>query len=728
MTAPTDHPVADSVPPDSDLRFIRTLFLNGPNIWTYRPVLEVWVDIGELEDWPSNRIHGFNERLTSWLPSLIEHHCSIGARGGFLKRLHDGTWPAHILEHVTLELQALAGMPAGFGRAREMDTRGVYKVVVRAWHETVARRAIELARELVLAAMKNLPFDVAATVAELTDLAESTLLGPSTSSIVDAADNRNIPHIRLNEGNLVQLGYGRAQRRIWTAESDQTSAIAETISRDKALTKQLLSQCGIPVPQGILVHSASEAWEAACEIGLPVVVKPLSGNHGRAVFINLDHQSEIETAWQVASEEDEEVIVERHIHGQEHRLLVVGNRMVAAARGEIASISGDGIHSIRELIALQINTDPRRGETENHPLNLVGVDSACRLELERQGYTADDIPESGKKIVVQRIGNVAFDVTDLVHPETAAIVCLAARVVGLDIAGIDLVVEDISQPLAPQQGAIVEVNAGPGLLMHLKPAQGSPRPVGTAIIEHLFPQDSTGRIPLITVCGNNGRTEVTRLVAYLAQLQHKHVGLACRHGLFIDQRQIETGDRANWQGTHKLLLNPAITVAVTEQRAVELVHNGLAYDRCLVSVITGIDREFDFTPYAMHNDQKRFMIYRTFIDVVLPEGSAVLNADDPGLHDMISLCDGKVYLYSENAGLPILAEHLQNNGHVVTILDGQVVLRHTSLSIELMPASQLPVHAMDRPQILAAIAAAHALNLAPDVISAGLMAYSLNQG
>lgn len=728
MTAPTDQPVADSVPLDSDLHFIRTLFLNGPNIWTYRPVLEVWVDIGVLEDWPSNRITGFSERLTRWLPSLVEHHCSVGERGGFLKRLRDGTWPAHILEHVTLELQVLAGMPAGFGRAREMDQRGVYKVVVRAWHETVARRAIELARELVLAAMKNQSYDVSKAVEELTDLAESLLLGPSTASIVEAADNRNIPHIRLNQGNLVQLGYGRAQRRIWTAESDQTSAIAETISRDKALTKQLLEQCGIPVPHGILVHSASEAWDAAQEIGLPVVVKPLSGNHGRAVFINLDRQSEIETAWQVASEEDEDVIVERHIHGQEHRLLVVGNRMVAAASGEMASIAGDGIHTVRQLIDLQINTDPRRGQTENHPLNRVSIDSACRLELERQGYEADDIPESGKKVIVQRIGNVAFDVTDRVHPETAAIVCLAARVIGLDIAGIDLVVEDISQPLDAQRGAIVEVNAGPGLLMHLKPAEGTPRPVGTAIVEHLFPQTSSGRIPLITVCGNNGRTAVTRLVAYLAQLQHQHVGLACRHGLFIDQRQIETGDQANWQGTYKLLVNPAITVAVTEQRAIELVNHGLAYDRCQVSVVTGIDREFDFSEYALHNDVKRFMIYRTFVDVVLPEGSAVLNADDKGLHDMISLCDGKVYLYSEHADLPILTEHLQNNGHVVTIADGQVVLRHTSLSIELMPASQLPVHAMDRSQILAAIAAAHALNLAPDVISAGLMAYSLNQG
>ncbi len=727
MTAP-DQNMTPSVPIDSDLRFIRILYLNGPNIWTYRPVLEVWVDIGSLEDWPSNRIIGFAERLTTWLPSLIEHHCSIGQRGGFVQRLRDGTWPAHILEHVTLELQALAGMPTGFGRAREMDERGVYKVVVRAWHETVTRRAIELGRELVLSAMKNQPFDVAAAVAELAELADSCLLGPSTNAIVDAADDRDIPHIRLNNGNLVQLGYGRAQRRIWTAESDQTSAIAETVSRDKALTKKLLSQCGIPVPEGIVVHSAQQAWEAACDIGLPVVVKPLSGNHGRAVFINLDQQTEIETAWRIASEEDEDVIIERHIHGQEHRLLVVGNRMVAAARGEIASVTGDGVHSIEQLIEQQINTDPRRGETENHPLNYVRVDSACRLELERQGFQPDNVPETGKKIIVQRIGNVAFDVTDQVHPETAAIVCLAARVVGLDIAGIDLVVEDIGQSIIAQQGAIVEVNAGPGLLMHLKPAHGTPRPVGPAIIEHLFPQNSSGRIPLVAVAGTKDRTAIAQLVAYLLQLQQKQVGLACRHGLFIDQRRTESGNHANWQGTHKLLLNPAITAVVAEQHPEDILEHGLAFDRCSVSIITGIDRQHDLSRYAMHNDNKRFMLYRTWIDVVLPDGSAVLNADDQGLHDMIGLCDGRVYLYSENADLPILAEHLNNNGDVVTIDNGQVVLKRTGLSIELMPASQLPLYAMTRSQILAAIAAAHALDLPPDMISAGLLAYNDAQG
>lgn len=709
------------ITPKRDMTFLRTLSLKGPNIWTYRPVLEIWVDIGDLEDFPSNTIPGFTERLIAWLPSLIEHRCSIGTRGGFIQRLHDGTWPAHILEHVTLELQNLAGMPGGFGKAREMDQRGVYKVVVRAWHEDVTRASLHYARELILAAMDDHPFDVAATIEELRDLAEAKLLGPSTHSIVDAADDRNIPAIRLNAGNLVQLGYGAAQRRIWTAETGQTSAIAESISQDKTLTKRLLKDAGIPIPEGIDVNSAAEAWEAAEDIGLPVVVKPCSGNHGRAVFTNLTLQAEIESAYQVAYEEDSGVIVERFIQGREHRLLVIGGKLVAAARGEIASITGDGVHTISQLIAIQLNSDPRRGTTEEHPLNLIRVDSAAQIELSRQGYTADNTPATGDKVIIQRIGNVAFDCTDEVHPETAAIVGLAAKVIGLDIAGIDLVVEDISRPLAEQGGAIVEVNAGPGLLMHLKPAAGKPRPVGKAIVDQLFPSQQDGRIPVIAVAGKSDTTAVALLLAHLVCLNNEHVGLVSQAGLFLGRRKVLADNRANWHEARKLLLNPAIESAIIETPVRALLSEGLPYDRCQIAIMTGIDQTEDLSEFAIGTEEKRYNTYRTFVDVVLPSGAAILNAADAALIPMAELCDGAVIFYAEDNLCPALINHRAAQGSVITIIDGNIHLQQGDGDIDF--GSVVQFSHIPTPILLASLAAAWALNIDLELIRAGLHAY-----
>ncbi|PIY03350.1 MAG: cyanophycin synthetase, partial [Gallionellales bacterium CG_4_10_14_3_um_filter_54_96] len=417
------------------MEFLKILPLRGPNIWTYRPVLEVWLDIGALEDSPSNTLPGFYERLTAWLPTLAEHRCGIGERGGFLLRLREGTWPGHILEHITIELQNLAGMQSGFGKTRSTSVRGVYKVVVRSRNETVTRAALQEARELMLAAMQDRPFEVAAAVARLHEMVDSLCLGPSTACIVDAATGRGIPSIRLSEGNLVQLGYGARQHRIWTAETDQTSAIAEGISRDKDLSKTLLQACGVPVPEGRIVDSAADAWEAAEDIGLPVVVKPSDGNHGRGVSTELMTRAEVEAAYKLADEEGSEVIVERFVRGDEHRLLVIGGRLAAAARGESVSLLADGSLTIRQLIEQQINSDPRRGEAEEFPLDAIRIDdnASAQFEISRQGYSADSIPAAGTSVLIQRTGNVAFDVTERVHPEVAATVELAARIVGLDI-------------------------------------------------------------------------------------------------------------------------------------------------------------------------------------------------------------------------------------------------------------------------------------------------------
>ncbi|WP_293775598.1 cyanophycin synthetase [uncultured Oxalicibacterium sp.] len=703
------------------------LHLRGPNIWTYRPALEAWVDINDLEDFPSNTIPGFYERLTAFLPTLIEHHCGVGERGGFLMRLREGTWPGHIMEHVMIELQNLAGMQSGFGKARETCKRGVYKVVVRARHEEVSRAALVAARDLVMAAIEDKPFDVQGTVDHLRDILESVALGPSTAAIVEAAAERKIPSIRLSSGNLVQLGYGASQRRIWTAETDETSAIAETISRDKELTKTLLESCGVPVPEGSIVDSAEAAWEAAESIGLPVVVKPLDGNHGRGVSTNLNTEAEVRAAYALAEQESSDVIVERFIRGQEHRLLIVGGKLVAAARGEEAWITGDGQSTVMQLINSQLNSDPRRGSSEAHPLNLILTDPAddprpVLLQLERQGYTTESVPADGVRVLVQRNGNVSCDVTDLVHPNVAEMASLAAQIVGLDIAGIDLVVEDISRPLAEQGGAIVEVNAGPGLNMHLKPADGEARPVGKAIVDHLFKEDKNGRIPIVGITGSNGTTLTARLVAWLLHLQGNYVGLACRDGLFFRQRQVNNRPSDNWERKRQVLLNRMVEAAVFENGAKTILSEGLAYDWCDVGVVTDIAEDDVLPTFYVNDADQMTRVIRTQVDVVLPSGTAILNADDPRVAELAPLCDGAVTFVATSAQSPVIVAHRGTGGRAVYLDGDEVVLADATESRILLPEADRT--AAEQLAVLSAVATAWALGIGNDLIRAGLESFA----
>ncbi len=714
------------------MEFLKILPLRGPNIWTYRPVLEVWLDIGALEDSPSNTIPGFYERLSAWLPSLIEHRCSVGERGGFLQRVREGTWPGHILEHVTLELQNLAGMQSGFGKARETGVRGVYKVVVRSRNEQVTHAALHAARDLILAAMQDKPFDVAGTVARLHEMVDDLCLGPSTASIVDAATERDIPSIRLTEGNLVQLGYGVRQRRIWTAETDQTSAIAEGISRDKDLSKSLLSACGVPVPEGRVVESPADAWEAAEDIGVPVVVKPSDANHGRGVSIDLMTRDEIEAAYHLADAEGSEVMVERFVRGDEHRLLVVGGRLAAAARGESIWLVADGKSTIRHLVDTQINSDPRRGASEEFPLDVLLLDEnpAARFELERQGYSSDSIPPEGTRVLIQRNGNMAFDVTAKVHPEVAATVALAARVVGLDIAGVDLVAEDISRPLAEQGGAIVEINAGPSLLMHLKPAEGQAQPVGKAIVDNLFAVGDSGRIPVVGISGTHGKSLTARIVARLLHLRGNHVGLACADGLYFAGRLIDRRDCATWAAAQKVLLNRSVEAAVIENSSDTILAEGLGYDRCQVGIITNIDAPRHFGKFYIETPEQVCNVLRTQVDVVLPDGAAVLNAADPLVVQMAKYCDGEVILFSQQAESEPLAAHLQQGKRAVVVRDGSIVLVAGDEKSELIKLAQVPVlansnDAVQLDSVLAAVAAAWALSITQVLIRAGLTTFEM---
>lgn len=714
-----------------DIQILRMNYLRGPNIWTYRPIIEALIDLGEMEDHPSNKIDGFNDRINGWLPGLVEHHCGVGHRGGFLTRLVGGTWMGHIMEHVSIELQLLAGARAEFGKAREISKRGIYKVVFRTEHEELGRESFLAARELVMAAANNKPFDIDATVDRLKKIADLRCLGPSTACIVDAAVERKTPFIRLTEGNLVQLGYGSKQRRIWTAETDRTSAIAETISSDKDLTKRLLTQCGIPVPEGQIVKTADEAWEAAQDIGLPVVVKPLDGNRGWGVSLDVNTEEGVRKAWTAAEKEGSEVLIERYVRGDEHRVLVVGDRVVAATRGETACITGDGNSTVEQLIDSQINTDPRRGIAEGFPLDLIRLHTPrgemSLLEIQRQGLEPPSVPEKGRIVVVQRNGNLNNDVTDLVHPEVAAVATLAARVIGLDIAGIDIVTQDISRPLEETKGAIIEVNAGPGLLMHVKPAVGQPRPVGKAIVEHLFGPNESGRIPVVGIVGSQQTTELSQLVAWLLHLSGKRTGLACKDGLYMDQQHLGKTDSRDFAASERLLINRALDAAVFETTPSLILDEGLAYDRCLVGVVTNMP-ETDAALIEKHDiqtaEQMRTVI-RTQVDLVLPEGAAVLNADEEAVTTLAELSDGEVVYYAKAQDNATVMAHVQAGGRAVFCKDGHVTLargdQETQLfHLDLELIARLLKDGLHISTLLAAVAAAWSLDIAPLLIRAGL--------
>jgi len=712
----------------NDIKFLRINYLAGPNIWTYRPVIEAWLDIGELEDYPSNLLPGFTTRLTTWLPGLIEHHCGVGYHGGFIERLNEGTWAGHILEHVVLEVQSLAGMKTGFGKTRSTGEHGVYKMAFRTRDNVVGRAALEVSHRLLMAAINDEPFDLPGAIATLTDMVDRLCLGPSTAHIVDAATDRRIPSIRLTDGNLVQLGYGAAQRRIWTAETDRTSAIAEGIASDKDMTKNLLASCGVPVPEGAIARSADAAWEEAADIGLPVVVKPVDANHGRGVSLNLNTEAEVRAAYVIASEEGESrsVLVERFITGSEHRLLVVGRKVVAVARGESLWVTGDGRQNVAELCDSQINIDPRRGESEEFPLSPVEPRKSeeNQLQLKRQGLTPDTVPPAGQKVLIQMNGNVADDVTDQLHPDIAHAAALAARIVGLDIAGIDLVCEDISRPLLEQRGAIIEVNASPGLLAHTKPASGTARNVGKDIIEHLFAPDDTARIPVVGVTGSLGCSLITRLIGCLVNITGKEVGVANGEGLYLNARVISNRDSTGVEAGQRILINRNVQTAVFESNARSILQDGLPYDRCTVGVVTDMAGLADLAEFHIHDDDALRNVIRTQVDVILPDGVAVLNAANEQVAALAELCDGGVIFYAFDEHHAVLAAHRAAGERIVFVRDGRIMLAEGTVETRLNTLDTMKPSTVKYPEnVLAAVAAAWALGVPSDLLCGGLRAF-----
>jgi cyanophycin synthetase len=719
----------------SPLTIRKVSILRGPNVWANYPVIEAIVDLADLKDTSSEMIPGFNDRLMSWFPTMVEHRCSIGERGGFFERLRRGTYMAHILEHVVIELQTLAGNEVGFGRARELDEEGVYRVAFAYHDENVGLAALEAGKRVVLAAVHDTPIDIATEVAQLKSLVHEHCLGPSTLGIVKAAKEKGIPHYRLNEGSLVQLGYGSRQRKIWTAETDRTSAIGEAIAQDKELTRRLLYSSGIPVPEGYVVTTKEEAWEKAMEIGVPVVVKPQCGNHGRGVSTNLITQQEVELAFENAEKEEPTIIVEKFFEGDDYRMLVIGNQLVAVARREPPKVIGDGVSSISQLVHI-VNQDPLRSDGHSTVMSHIPLDDVSKAVLAQQGLTVEDVPDVNQVVYIRRNANLssggtACDVTDLVHPQVAARVIEAAQVVGLDIAGIDVVARDISVPLESQNAGIVEVNAGPGLRMHIQPSEGKGRPVCEAIVDMLFPSGNNGRIPIVAITGVNGKTTTTRLIAHIFHLSGKRIGMTSTDGVYFNGRRVDDGDCSGPKSAKRVLMNPNIDAAVLETARGGIIREGLAFDKCDVAVVTNIGEGDHLGLNGINTIEQLAKVKRCIVDVVDPNGYAVLNAEDPLVVDMAKYCKGNVLFFAQDPDHPIITEHRQKGGRVIFTRDNTVVSAQGQNEIIILPLERIPMThgGKIRFQVenaMAALGAALVQGIPVELIRAGLESFNSN--
>jgi cyanophycin synthetase len=717
-------------------------FLRGTNVWTRCPVMEVELVLAERGAVGEPHLADCISRLRHWLPSL--------ASRSLVPDL-----PA-LVRDVTLELQRLAGSPVQFGRVRPSGD-GFVRVAIEYEEEELGRACLETARQLIESAPRDHFVDVAAELARLRDLANDVRLGPSTAAIVRAAQRRGIPVRRLNSGSLVQLGHGFQQRRICTAETDATSAIAEMIAQDKQLTRNLLSAIGVPVPEGRSVADVEDAWKAAGEIGLPVVVKPQYGNHGRGVATNLSTREQVVNAYAAAREEGSSILVESYIPGDDYRLLVIGGRLVAAALREPAHVIGDGRSTVRELVA-EVNRDPRRSDGHATVLSFIKLDAVGLAVLSEQGYTPDSVPPEGQRVLIRRNGNLstggtATDVTDRVHPDTAARAVDAARAVGLDIAGVDVVAQDIGQPLEEQRGAVVEVNAGPGLRMHLEPSAGKPRPVGEAIVSMLFGEGETGRIPLIAVTGVNGKTTTTRLIAHLLRTPHPNpppqggrekavslppcggglgwgvgVAMTCTDGIYIDGRRIRGNDCSGPRSARAVLLNPNVRVAVLETARGGILRQGLGFDFCDVAIVTNIGEGDHLDAHGVETVEELARVKRVVVENVAASGVAVLNAADPLVAAMADHCPGRVLFFSRHAEDPIVKAHRARGERVIFVRGGEIVLaegqrEEVLTSLEGVPLTHGGRIGFQVENVLAACAAVWSLKMSPYAIRSGLASF-----
>ncbi|WP_084596929.1 cyanophycin synthetase [Nocardioides aequoreus] len=730
--------------PAPDLDIVETRVYRGPNVWSYEKAIHLVVDLGVLEDFPTNTLPGFSEHLLEALPGLREHSCSRGRRGGFVERLHEGTWLGHVAEHCALALQQVVGHDIRRGKTRQVKGhKGRYNVVFGYVDETVGLAAGRLACRLVNHLVEAEPeFDFADELDRFIVRAQRTAFGPSTQAILDEAVSRDIPWIRLNQHSLVQLGQGVHAQRIRATMTSETSSIAVDIASDKDLTTKLLAAAGLPVPKQDSVRSADQAVRVAERIGYPVVVKPLDGNHGRGVCLDLQDADAVREAFPVAEEQSRRgwVIVESFVTGRDYRCLIIDGRMAAIAERVPASVTGDGTSTVRDLVDLT-NADPRRGVGHEKVLTRIKVDAAAEEVLASQGHTLDSVPSEGETVKLALTGNmstggISIDRTFEAHPENVEIAEEAARMVGLDIAGIDFICPDITEPVRETGGAICEVNAAPGFRMHTHPTIGEPQFIAKPVVDMLFPPGATSRIPIVAVTGTNGKTTTSRMVSHIFKGMGRKVGMTSTDGVVIDERLVIRSDASGPRSARMVLQNPRVDFAVFEVARGGILREGLGYERNDVAVVLNVQPDH-LGLRGIDTVEQLADVKAVVVEAVPRDGHAVLNADDPLVREMRRRCSGQVVWFSMaepgSEAREMIDAHCRRGGKALVLQPTDrgemIVVRHGSRDMQLAFTHLLPATFSGRARMnvqnsLAAAAAAFAAGAPLHDIRQGLRTFS----
>ncbi len=712
--------------------------LRGPNYYSRYPAIYMRLDIGDLEERPSDTVPGIVERITALLPTLQEHRCSVGRPGGFLERLGRGTWAGHVVEHVAIELQNLIGFSVGYGKTVDSYDTGIYNVVYRYRDEACGLAAGEEAVIVVERLFAGETVDLPAIIDRLKSVRDAHMLGPSTAAIVDAAKQRGIPYTRLSEENsYIQFGHGHRQQRIQATVTGHTDLISFGIADDKEWTKQVLGDAGIPVPRGRVCDSFDAALEAVRGIGYPVAVKPVIGNHGRGVSTNIEDDQSLRDAFDVAAHRNPSVIVEQYIRGEDHRLLVIDGKLVAAARRRPAHVVGNGVDTLQALVDEE-NRDPRRGVGHENLLTQIQLDEQSLRMIGQQNLTLQSVIPADEMIFLKPTANLstggtATDVTDDVHPEVRYSAERIARLVGLDIIGIDLLAETLSRPLDEQSAAVVEVNAGPGFRMHLSPTHGNGRDVGRHVIDMLFPDSETdARIPITAVTGTNGKTTTVRLLSHLLRQAGRNVGMACTGAIEIDNHVIMRGDYSGPQAAAIVLREPTVEYAVLEVARGGIMRRGLGFDECDVGVLLNIASDH-LGEHDIHTLDELARCKTVVIDAVRQGGTAVLNADDPRVLAGQEWARGDIIFFTLNPDSRDIRQHVRDQGVAFTVHNERIVMRQGHVEAEVIPVVDVPLtfegHArFNVANALAASAAAYALGLSIGDIQMGLRTFHPTPG
>lgn len=691
--------------------------IEGANYFSYKPVVRGVVDISEWQRKTTKELGNFNERLLYRLPSLVSHTCSRGREGGFLERLEEGTLPGHVLEHVAIELLNLAGENIRYGKTRLIDEeQQQYEVIYEYECKEAAIEAFYFAQEIIVKLLYKQEIEVSELIERLKIIKCEYQPGPSTKAILDACIDRGIPFQRLGSGSLYQLGYGRYQRKIQAAMTDQTSCIGVDIAGDKQLTRQILNESAIPVPRGVVVDSEEEILKRFREFNGSVAVKPCQGNQGKGVSLSLRTENEVLCAFRLAESYDSKVIVEEYIKGNNYRLLIVGGKLVAAARRIPPMVIGDGKSSIKELVE-QENKNPLRGEEHENYLTKIQLDSVVILDLNRKGLNISSVPNLGEKVMLRQSANLstgatAVDTTNIVHPDNVRLAEYASKVLKLDIAGVDMILEDISKSYLDQVGKIIEVNAAPGLRMHLLPSKGQSRDIGSDVINMLFPQ-TNGRIPIISVTGTNGKTTVVRLIGRMLQNQNIAVGMTSTEGIFINGRLLAKGDLSGPYSAQVVLRHPDVQVAVLETARGGILRSGLGYDYADVAVITNITEDH-LEQYGIDSLEDLVKVKSLVAEMVSKHSYVVLNADDQEVARLGSITRGKTILFSTQIQNKIICKHLALGGSAVVVDKNKILVCEGAKSYNICNLAKVPITWGGKAQhnvqnVLAATAACWAL-------------------